>query len=394
MQRRLQTLTTVSLATSLMATGLASRAFAAAGPQPEGAATAASIAAALQPFVDAGNTAGMVTLVASKDRVLNVSAIGYADLATKRPMRPDSLFWLASTMRPITATALMMLVDEGKVSLTDPVDKYLPEFKGAMVAVPQAAKDTFLLRPPARPIQVHDLLTHMSGLPAFNRIERQHHQHIDTLPLETATMLYALTPLLADPGTQNIYSNAGINTAGRIVEVVSGMPFEQFLQKRLFDPLKMPDTTFFPTAEQVGRLVTSYRASEDHTHLIVTPLVQLTYPLDGPHRYACPAGGLFSTAPDMGRFGMMILNGGVFDGKRYLSDHSLRQMTSTQDGWLSHRKPDAPEAGCGLGFDTDRIDHGNSPGPVVGKAGHLGMHEIDLEVDPDHGIVEVFMTSE
>jgi CubicO group peptidase (beta-lactamase class C family) len=193
------------------------------------------LAAGLRPYVDSHDLAGAVTLVASRDAVLAVDTVGWSDIAARKPMRADSLFWIASMSKPITAAAFMILVDEGKVNVDDPVEKYLPEFRNEWLAVEQD-KDHILLRHPARVITVKDILSHTSGLPPKSAMEPA---TLDLLPLRDAVRSYAITPLLFEPGTQYRYSNAGINTAGRIIEVVSGMSFEEFLAKRLFQPLGM-----------------------------------------------------------------------------------------------------------------------------------------------------------
>ena len=175
-----------------------------------------------------------------------MEAVGWADVAAGMPMREKKLFWIASQSKPITATALMMLVDEGKVKLDDPVEKYLPEFKDQWLAVEQD-KDHILLKKPKHPITVRNILSHTSGLPFKSALEQP---TLDLLPLRVAVRSYAMTPLQFEPGSKYQYSNAGINTAGRIIEVVSGMPYEEFLDKRLFEPLGMKDTTFWPNEEQ------------------------------------------------------------------------------------------------------------------------------------------------
>ncbi len=246
--------------------------------------------------------------MASKDKVLDLEAIGYADIAAKRPMRTDSLFWIASMTKPMTATALMMLVDEGKVKVDDPVEKYLPEFKGQMVVAEQD-QDHVLLRNPSHPITVKEVLSHTSGLPFMSRVEGK----IERFPLREAAIVYALTPLNSEPGSKYLYSNAGINIAGRIIEVVSGMPYEEFMEKRLFGPLGMKDTTFWPSEEQLQRLAKSYKPNADKTGLEETPITSLTYPLVDRKRNPCPAGGLFSTATDLSTFCRMILNGGAYE---------------------------------------------------------------------------------
>lgn len=245
-----------------------------------------AVATALQPFVANHTLAGAVTLVATRDRVLNLEAVGYADVAAHKPMKTDALFWIASMSKPMTATALMMLVDAGKVRLEDPVEKYLPEFKGQMLAVEQDQTHA-LLKAPTRPITVRDVLSHTSGLPFMSRVERK----IDTLPLRAAVLSYALTALKFEPGTKYDYSNAGINTVGRIIEVVSGMPYEEFMSRRLFKPLGMKDTTFWPTPKQLQRLAKSYKPNAEKTGLEEITVDQLTYPLNDANRGPSPAGG-------------------------------------------------------------------------------------------------------
>jgi CubicO group peptidase (beta-lactamase class C family) len=195
----------------------------------------------------------------------------------------------------MTAAALMMLVDEGRVNLGDPVEKYLPEFKGQILAVEHDA-DHVLLRKPVHPITVREILSHTSGLPFSSPMEQP---TLDGLPLRDAVRSYAIVPLQFTPGTRYQYSNAGINTAGRIIEVVSGMSYEQFMKERLFKPLGMKDTTFWPSAQQVKRLAKSYKPAQGKTGLEETLVTQLRYPLsDRVHRFPMPAGGLFSTASD------------------------------------------------------------------------------------------------
>jgi CubicO group peptidase (beta-lactamase class C family) len=331
-------------------------------------ASSKKIAEALQPFVDKNELAGAVTLVANKDRVLSLDAVGFADIANKTPMKPDALFWIASQSKPITATAFMMLVDEGKVNLDDPVEKYLPEFKGQQLAVKEDGKTT--LKAPKHPITVREILSHTSGLPFRSAKETP---TLDGLTLADAVRSYAATPLEFEPGSKYQYSNAGINTAGRIIEVVSKMPYEDFLQKRLFDPLGMKDTTFWPNEEQTKRLAKSYKPGKDKMGLVETTVGQLRYPLnDHAKRYPMPAGGLFSTASDVGKFCRMILNGGTLDGKRYLTEKAVKEMTSKQTGDLKE--------GYGLGWSTGG-----------GNPGHGGAYATNMSIDPKRGLVFVWM---
>lgn len=345
---------------------------------------AAGVAETLQPFVDRGVLAGAVTLVATKEKVQSLEAVGYADIAEKRPMRTDCLFWIASMSKPMTATALMMLVDERKVNLDDPVEKYLPEFKGQMLAVEQDAEH-MVLKKPAHPITVREVLSHTSGMPFMSRIERK----IDSWSLREAAIGYALTPLKFQPGTQYDYSNAGINTAGRIIEVVSGMPYEQFMAERIFEPLGMKGTTFWPNEEQLKRLAKSYKPAGANAGLQEIPIDQLTYPLDDRRRGPSPAGGLFSTAADVSVFCRMILSGGVYEGRRFVSESAVRQMTSTQTGDLISQGKG--EGGYGLGWSTTRRAQSAKATVSPGAFGHGGAYATNMWIDPQRGLIAVFM---
>jgi CubicO group peptidase (beta-lactamase class C family) len=342
------------------------------------------LAPALQPFVDRGTLAGAVLLVSSPDKVLCLEAVGYEDVAAKTPMRTDDLFWIASMSKPMTATALMMLVDEGKVRLDDLVEKYLPEFRGQMV-VAEKDKDRVVLKKPAHPITVRNILSHTSGLVGRSPLERE----FDTLSLREGIITYALSPLQFEPDSKYEYSNTGINTAGRIIEVVSGMPYEEFMKRRLFDPLGMKDTTFWPTTDQVARLAKSYKPNAKKDGLEEIKVTQLTYPLDDRKRHPYPAGGLFSTATDVSTFCRMILKGGIYEGKRYVSEAAVREMTSTQTGELINKGKG--EHGYGLGWSTSRKARGES-GPVIpGNCGHGGAYATNMSIDPDRGLITVFM---
>jgi CubicO group peptidase (beta-lactamase class C family) len=336
----------------------------------------------LQPFVDGQILAGAVTLVASPDRLLNVEAVGYADVAARIPMRTDNLFWIASMSKPVTATALLMLVDEGRVQLDAPVETYLPEFRGQRLAVRRRRKDVVLTKP-GHPITVREILSHTSGLASRSPLERE----LDTLPLRLASVTYGLLPLQFEPGTAYEYCNPGINTAGRIIEVVSRMPFEDFLQGRLFDPLGMKDTTFWPSEEQRGRLAKSYKPGSRKQGLEETSITQLTYPLTNRRRHPYPAGGLFSTAADVGVFGRMVLNGGNYEGCRYISESAVRLMTSTQTGALLSQG--RGEGGYGLGWFTTRKARDSAV--IPGPCGHGGAHGTHMELHPEHRLVTVYL---
>ena len=320
----------------------------------------------LAPFVQREELAGAVALVANKEKILSVTTVGFADIEARKPMAADSVFWIASQSKGITAAAVMMLVDEGKLSLDDPVEKYLPEFKDQPVA---AGNGQTVAR--VRSITIRDLLSHVSGLP-FKSAEEQ--PTLDGLPLAAAVKTYAKAPLATQPGTHYQYSNAGINTAARVLEVVSGMAYEDFMQQRLFGPLGMTDTTFWPNAAQVARLAKTYKPDATKKKLVLGNLAQLQADLtDRTHRFPMPAGGLFSTAKDVSIFCRMLLNGGELDGRRYLSPAALKELTSRQT------PAELKESyGLGLNVGTDSYGHG-------------GAQATGMEVRPKDGLVLVWM---
>lgn len=326
------------------------------------------IAATLQPYVDDKVLAGAVTLVMDKDKVLDVTTVGWADVAAKKPMAEDAMFWIASMSKPITATAFMMLVDEGKVSLDDPVEKFLPEFKGQMVVAEKDAEHV-LLKKPKHPITVRNVLSHTSGLAFKSAVENP---TLDMLPLRTAVLSYAAQPLEFEPDTKYQYSNAGINTAARIIEVITGMSYEDFMQQRLFTPLGMKDTTFWPSEAQEKRIALSYKPNADKTDIEAVPVSQLHYPLHERIRQPMPAGGLYSTAADVAVFCQMLLNGGQLHGKRYISEAALKQLQTKQTG---------------EGLTPYSLGYALS-----GTAfGHGGAHATNMTIDPAKGIAMVFM---
>ena len=333
----------------------------------EAPATSSSV---LKPFVDKHELAGAVALVADKNKVLSVESVGFADIAAGKVMKQDNIFWIASQTKPMTAVAVMMLVDDGKISLDDPIEKYLPEFRGQMV-VTEKDNEHVVLRKPKHPITVRETLNHTSGLPFKSAIEEP---TLDGLSLSSAVRSYAMTPLLSEPGTVYRYSNAGINTAARLIEVVGKVKYEDFMQQKLFDPLGMKDTTFWPNEAQSLRVAKSYRPDASKTNLTEFPISQLIYPLtDRGHRFPMPAGGLFSTAIDTSLFCRMLLNNGELDGKRYLSENAIRELSKRQT-------PLAIKESYGLGFSVSPDSYG-----------HGGAQATNMEIRSGKGLVLVWM---
>jgi CubicO group peptidase (beta-lactamase class C family) len=278
-------------------------------------ATLPGIDQAMQEMIAKKEIAGAVTVVAARDKILHLQTHGLANIASKKPMQTDTLFWIASMTKPVTATAVLMLQDEGKLQLSDPVAKYIPEF--ATLKTPSGK--------PAN-LTITQILTHTSGLGEASAVEAQKaHTLADLVPLWLAA------PMQYEPGEKWKYTQSGINAAARIVELVSGMTFDAFLQKRLFDPLGMKDTTFYPTEAQRARLVTAYAKNKDTGALEPVPPRSEFGPKDRPPQ---GNGGLYSTAADYARFCQMLLNNGTFKRHRYLTQDAVKLMKTPQTGDL------------------------------------------------------------
>jgi CubicO group peptidase (beta-lactamase class C family) len=332
--------------------------------------------------VDDQVIAGAVTLVAHEGRTVSLEAVGQADLDSQKPMRPNQLFWIASMTKPMTAVCVLLLQDEGKLSVDDPVEKHLPEFKDLWL-VEERAKDRLVLKRPARVITIKDLLTHTSGL-----------GNMET-PRPTATLAelvggYAKLPLQFEPGSRWQYSNPGINTLGRLVEVVSGMPFAEFMDQRLFRPLGMNQTTFWPTPAQQKRIATSYQPASSGKGLEPTEVTFLRgAPLEDRNRTPYPAGGLYSTAEDVAKFYQMMLDGGVARGKRLLSASAVRQLTTTQTGDIKTGFTEGMS--WGLGFQVVKEPQGVTAMLSPGTFGHGGAYGTQSWADPRTKTIYVLM---
>jgi CubicO group peptidase (beta-lactamase class C family) len=306
----------------------------------------AKIAPKMREFVAAKQISGAVTLVAHKGKIVHLEAVGDAEIAAPRPMTKNTLFGVASMTKPITATAVMILQDEKKLSIDDPVSKYIPTFRDARL------EDG----PPQREITIRDCLMHTSGLTGDQAV-------VDSLA-KTADEL-ARKPLKFEPGAKWEYS-PGLNVCGRIIEVASGQSFEDFLAKRIFVPLGMSDSSFHLTPERKTRLAVLYRPTEDKQS-IEPDAKQLGTP--GAASYG-PSGGLYSTAGDMARFDQMILNGGELDGARIVSQDAVRQMTKVQTGDFAVGF--TPGNAWGLGFCIVREPQGVTAMLSPGSFGHGG----------------------
>jgi CubicO group peptidase (beta-lactamase class C family) len=340
--------------------------------------------------IDNRHIAGAVTLVARKGKVVHFEAQGLKDLESKQPITRDTLFRMASSTKPVTGVAVLMMVEEGKVRLNDPVSKFIPEFKGMKVAVQPYPEAEVQLVAAEREITIRDLMTHTSGLLSSGLGSRRASQgsvwpgEKDTL--ESLVPKLARVPLDFQPGTRWRYSGlAGIDTLGRVVEVASGQNFDEFLRRRIFEPMGMTDTFFVVPDDRKERLATVYRGTDNG-------LEKSTFTLRFPKGYYSGAGGLSSCAADYFRFAQMLANRGEFGGHRLLSPRAVELMSSNHVGDMMPGQLGRPP-GMGFGLtvevlvDSVRAGSFRSNGSF-GWDGAFGTH---FWVDPRAQLVGVFL---
>ena len=325
------------------------------------------LSAALREFatgqIEGKEVAGLLVEVGDKDGVLASAAAGYANIETEEKTSPGNIFWIASMSKPVTGTAMMMAVEKGLVSISDPVSKYLPEFKDLKGADGKPAT-----------ITIGQCLSHTSGLQDLNAEENG-----ATTSLAELTALVSTKPLKFEPGTKWAYCQTGINTAARVIEVVSGKSFPDYLRENLFAPLGMENTTFHLTEAQARRLAISYQTTETGFQPVAPFILFGKSPTDT-NRYPCGAGGLFSTLSDYGTFARMILNGGELDGKRYLEPESIAGMTSSHTGGLAVGF--VPGSNYGLGWIRVAEPGGVTEPLSEGSFGHGGAYGTQAWIDP------------
>jgi CubicO group peptidase (beta-lactamase class C family) len=334
----------------------------------------------MEAAVAAGQISGAVTVVVSSDKILHLKANGLADIAAKKPMRPDTLFWIASMTKPVTAVSVLMLQDEGKLNITNPIANYIPEFAGLKTPSGQPANLTLA-----------QALTHTSGLgEADPKAARNAHTLAEMVPL------YLAAPMQYEPGAKWKYTQSGINVAARVVEIVSGMGFDVFVQKRVLNPLGMKDTTFYPSEKSPASLVVSYTKNKTNGTLeAASPHEQVGVPGRPPFGN----GGLFSTGPDYARFCQMLLGNGTFEGKRFLSPAAMKLLTTVQTGNLPTGFMQSSEFGnhgtnygWGIGTCILRAPHeGVAAMLAPGTFGHGGAWGTQAWVDPVRGVAYVLM---
>ena len=357
--------------------------------------------AAMQAYVDDRKLAGIVTLVARRGKIVQFQAYGDADVESDLPMRKDSIFRIYSMTKPVTSVAVMMLHEEGRFLLSDPISKYIPELADPQVWV-SGEGDEMVTRPAAREVTIRDVLTHMSGY-GYNIIpsavsDRYVEKGIvpgsRTVPGQARDLQDFVTrlgtePLISDPGTAWNYS-VSTDVLGRLVEVVSGMSFDRFLQQRIFEPLGMKDTAFWVAPENIDRFTVTYGIDEQGRLTILDPIAESQY-LRQPTLLS-GGGGLTSTAADYAKFCEMMLNGGVLNGVRLLSPTTIDLMTQ-------NHLPEGEDyalyfagTGFGLGFSvTTDVPATLSPGSV-GEYAWGGAASTIFWIDPKEDMFVIMMT--
>jgi CubicO group peptidase (beta-lactamase class C family) len=351
------------------------------------AARLARIPGRMQKFVDLGRAAGIVTLVAHKGAIVNFSAVGSQDLETKLPIRPDTMFQIASMTKPITAVGIMILVEDGLLALTDPVEKYLPKFAEIKLQVkaaePGQGGELAEIRKPVRPITIIDLLTHTSGMGGgypdqmrdlFNKRNRTLAEAVDAFPQR---------PLEFEPGSKWGYSNMGIATLGRIIEIVSQKPYEEFMAERIFQPLGMRDSYYFVPESKHNRIAAIYKLEGNHLTRADIDIYRKGA------RYSSPEAGLYTTAFDLFLFYQMMLNGGAYNNQRILSQASVELMTQVHTDSL--KAGFSPGIGYGLGWAVVKDVEGMFRLNSIGTFGHGGLYRTYGFIDPKKELIGIIL---
>jgi CubicO group peptidase (beta-lactamase class C family) len=345
----------------------------------------------MKSFVDKQTVAGAVTLVSYGDDIVEFDATGMADIEAGHPMRKDSIFQIMSMTKPVTAIGIMMLAEQGKLALRDPVEQYLPEFHGVRVAT-TASPDSTRLGVPFHELTIRDLLTHTAGIqdypgpPAI----RDYPQTM-SVPLDEVVRQLAKQPLLFQPGTQWSYSSPGIEILGRIIEVVSGEKYVDFITGHILQPLGMKDSFFFPPPDKIARIAMVY--SRQDGKLLRAPATILG---GDPAKYRqgavfpAPGWGLYSTAEDLLHLYRMMLSDGEYEGHRYLSPFSVHLMTEPQTtgiqpvGWM--RGSD-----YGLAWEIVTEPLGELAGHTLGTYGHGGAFGTQGWIDPNNDLISILL---
>ena len=383
----------------LVSVGSLSGAGATARPEEVGVSSERlqQVNALVKRHLDAGSFAGAVTLVARNGRIVHLQPHGMADLESKQPMKADSMFRIMSMTKPVVGVAILMMMEEGKVRLNDPVSKFLPALKALQVAVAQPAQGPpppagtpadprYYTVPAEHEITVRELLTHTSGLVSGTMSNSANRKVVlkGAESLSEYLPRLASTPLEFQPGTRWAYSaQAGFDVLLHIVEIASGQPADVFLKQRLFDPLGMKDTFFYPVENP--RLAGRYDRQPDGTLRRNTTTPNF---LNG--RYFSGGGGLASTAEDYFQFAQMLLNGGQMNGKRFLSPRSVEMMASVI---APDTLPGRP-AGEAYGLSVRVVNNPAARNTFLsqGSFGWSGAYGTHFWIDPKEKVIGILMT--
>jgi CubicO group peptidase (beta-lactamase class C family) len=358
------------------------------------------IGAVVQRSIDDKRIAGAVTLVVRHGQIAWFKAQGMQDREAGKAMRPDTIFRICSMTKPITSVAVMMLYEEGRFLLEDPISKYLPEFKNPKVLVQPATGAPYSI-PATREITIRDLLRHTSGLsyqwnpvlgPLYKNAQVGNGLDLYDGTLEDSVQRLATVPLLFNPGERWEYS-LGVDVLGRLVEVISGMPLDQFFRQRIFVPLGMKDTYFYPPENKLDRLATvyTYYADKGLNRFPDTPITEgpftysADYPYHGPRKLLSGGGGLVSTAEDYVLFCRMMLDGGKVGNTQLLSRKSVDLMTHDQLGSISS------DRSFGLGFGIEGV---KVPLAETGSSGEYrwgGFYYTAFSIDPKEQMIVIFL---
>ncbi len=330
----------------------------------------------LKEFVKQNEIAGAVTVVVTPDKVIHLDTLGMANIEKQIPMQPDTMFWVASMTKPFAGLAICKLEEEGKLKLEDTVDKYIPEFKN-------------LKNDKGEPVQITilQLLTHTAGLQ-----EVALKDVIDIPNLAGLIPLYVAKPVQFVPGSQWRYSQSGINTAGRIVEILSGLTFDEYLKKEFFEPIGMTSSAFYLTPEQNDRLATAYNRTPEGK-LEANPTNRILLDKKSPtsrDRYPAPNAGLFSTAPDYGKFCQFLLNEGSVNGKQIVKPETIKRFRTIHTT-PEHKTGFTPGNGWGVGTCVVREPQGITAKMSPGTFGHGGAYGTQFWIDPERKIGWVLM---
>ncbi len=323
--------------------------------------------------VESKEVAGARAEVGNRERVLATASAGYANLQARREITPDTIFWIASMSKPVCGTATMMAVENGLISLDDPLSKHLPEFEA-------------LEGPDGEPavVTIAQCLSHTSGLQDLSKDESA-----ATSTLAEVATIVARKPLLFEPGTRWVYCQGGIDVVARILEAVTGENYAEHLEKNIFGPLGMKDTAFYLTEEQLGRLAVSYEKQEGGNFKVIAPYILSGKSPADTDRYSRASGGLFSTASDYGTFARMILNGGKLNGHRILKSESIAEMTRSHTG--DRAVGFVPGSNYGLGWIRVAEPMGVTAPLSAGSFGHGGAYGTQAWIDPEKGRYAILM---